>query len=156
MLRRIFSSVFSPNPLTRRSRCVSAAFRNVSTSVMPSSCHRSFTFFGPIPRTRSMSSTPGGNRARSSSWYPILPVVTYSSIFSPRAAPIPGIEATLPSRTRSSTSSVSASSCRAARRYEMIRNASSPRMSSMSAISLNRSEISWFFTGSRDAPRPAL
>ena len=142
MLRRIFSSVFSPNPFSLLRRWVCAALRSVSMSVIPSSCHSCLTFFGPIPRTRSMSSTPGGKRAFSSSWYRILPVVTYSVIFSPSACPIPGIEATRPFRTRSSTSSVRASNCRAARRYEMMRKASSPRMSSMSAISLNRSAIS--------------
>src|SRR2546427_731064 len=154
--RTRFSSVFSPNPLTRRRRCFSAAAFNVSRSVIPSCCQRILTFFGPRPRTRSRSRTPGGNFARSSSWYGIRPVVTYSVIFSAKAGPMPGIWSTRPDFTRSSTFSVSDSSCRAARWYDRTRNVSSPRMSSMSAISLNRAAISSFFTSGGDVPRPSL
>ena len=65
----------------------------------PGRSYRAFTFFGPSPGSRSISTSPAGTDARRSSRYGSWPVVTSVVIFSRSASPIPRTSPSLPSAT---------------------------------------------------------
>ena len=97
------SSNFAPKPRTPRRRCSSAAARSAGSESMPSSSNSRRARLGPRPGRRVMSTSPGGNRARSFSTAGIVPVSTSARIFSSSVLPIPASDVTVPARASAAT-----------------------------------------------------
>src|SRR5437867_1972026 len=87
---RIFCSVFSPNPFSRRIWRFSAARFRSLMSVIPIVFHSMLARFGPRPRSRITSTSPFGNSRWSLSSASTFPSRRYWSIFSAIACPTPG------------------------------------------------------------------
>src|SRR2546428_3609334 len=135
---RIFCSVFSPNPFSRRIWRFSAARFRSLMSVIPIVFHSMLARFGPRPRSRITSTSPFGNSRWSLSSASTFPSRRYWSIFSSIACPTPGScksRSTPPCRHSFSMSSGIASISRAARRYAIGRNRSPSVISMRSAMS---------------------
>ena len=146
---RIRCSVFSPKPFSRRIWRFSAAFFRSLTSVIPRLFQRMLAFFGPSPRSFITSTSPRGNSVWSSSSALTFPSRRYWSIFSAIASPTPWIcrsRGTPPCFHSLSMSSGIASISRAARRYAIGRNRSSPFISRRSAMSYRTCATSAFRT----------
>ena len=95
---RIASSTFAPKPLSSRICSFSAAARRASSESTPSSSKSRLAFFGPMPGSRVISTSPAGNFARSLTAAGMSPSVASAWIFSWRVLPIPGISVARPSR----------------------------------------------------------
>ena len=113
MASSTFASVFSPKPVTVRSRPSSAATFSASRVEMPSASWTAL-IFGRLS-TGDSSRTPEGNRDFNFSSCALRPVVAISVMVDASAAPIPGTSVSRPSRASTTTSSRSTSTARAPR-----------------------------------------
>ena len=96
----MLSSALGPKPLSLRIFCSWAAVRNASSESICSSSNSRRARLGPSPGSRVISTSPGGNFARSFTSAGISPVSASEITFSWMIAPIPGSSVARPWRAR--------------------------------------------------------